>query len=220
MTFDFYGIYNGELVFYDRQTDSIWSLAGGFAMDGPLARQRLAVIPVLQTTWATWRELHRDTLVLSDETPYREHYKPRERPTILPAAFRATITRTDDRLPPFEQVLAVEAGGAHRAYPLAALAGGVVNETVGGVPIVVFFDSQSRTAAAFRRALDGRTLEFVAAGGGQRVARDAATGSGWRIDGQAIDGPLKGRTLDAVKFHTGAWYAWAAYFPETSVYHR
>lgn len=222
LTFDFYGIYNGELVFYDRQTESVWSLAGGFAMDGPLAGQRLAVIPALQTTWAAWRALHPDTLVLSDETPYKEHYTPHQRATALPAAFRATITRTDDRLPPFEQVLAVEAGGAHRAYPLAAVAaaGGVINETVGGLPIVVFLDSRSRTAAAFKRSLDGRTLEFAAARNGQLVARDTASGSGWRIDGQAVDGPFKGRRLDALKFHTGAWYAWAAYFPDTSIYGR
>ncbi|MBI3492879.1 MAG: DUF3179 domain-containing protein [Acidobacteria bacterium] len=58
LTFDFYGIYNGEFVFYDRQTESVWSLTGGFALDGPLRGQRLTMVPVLHTTWGTWRQLH------------------------------------------------------------------------------------------------------------------------------------------------------------------
>jgi len=89
LTFDFYGIYNGELVFYDRETESVWSLASGIALDGPLAGQRLKVFSLLHATWQRWRTLHPDTLVLSEETPYRDHYKPRgAAPTSLPSGFQ------------------------------------------------------------------------------------------------------------------------------------
>lgn len=86
--------------------------------------------------------------------------------------------------------------------------------------IVVFFDAGSRTAAAFRRSLGARTLRFVAASSRQITARDTATGSSWRLDGQAVAGALQGRALEPVNFHTGAWYAWAVYFPNTSIYRR
>lgn len=221
LTFDLYGIYNGEFVFSDRQTESVWSLSGGFALDGPLKGRQLGIIPLLETTWGAWRELHPDTRVLSDATPYHDKYERYQRRTSLKPGFAPTITNSDPRLPAFEKILAIEVDDQHRAYPLAAAqAERVINEAVGGTDIVVFFDRASQAAAGFKRRLDGRVLHFVPAKDSKAVAVDEATRSRWRIDGKAVDGPLRGSRLEPLKFHTGAWYSWAAYFPDTSVYGR
>lgn len=221
LTFDLYGIYNGELVFSDRQTGSVWSLSGGFALDGPLRGRHLGIVPLLETTWAAWRELHPDTRVLSDATPFHDKYERYQRRTSLKPGFASTIVNNDSRLPAFEKILAIEVDQQHRAYPLAAAeAEGVINDQVGGTKIVVLFDRASRTAAAFKSRLDGRILRFGKATGPRAVAMDDDTVSMWRIDGTAIDGPLRGRRLEPLKFHTGAWYSWAAYFPDTSIYGR
>jgi hypothetical protein len=97
--------------------------------------------------------------------------------------------------------------------------GGVVNETVGEVSVVVLIDRRTRAATAFRRTIDDRTLKFTPAEG-VGVARDRETGSIWRIDGLAISAPLEGRQLRPVTFHVGAWSSWVAYFRDTSVYRR
>lgn len=223
LTFDFYGIYNGELIFYDRETGSVWSLASGEALDGPLVGQQLGIVAILHTTWARWRALYPETRVLSDDTPYRDHYKPRAgRPASLSPAFQRTLTHVDNRLPTFEEVLAVEVDKKHRAYPLSSLeaAGGVVNDRLGRTPIVVLFEPRSRTATAFRRALGDHQLDFEPVTGLEGLALDVATGSRWRVDGRAVDGPLKGQRLEPVKFHKSAWYAWVAYFPDTSIYRQ
>jgi Protein of unknown function (DUF3179) len=159
--------------------------------------------------------------VLSADTPYKAEYKPLPpRRTTLSAGLQRTVTGVDDRLPPMEQILALDAGGRHRAYPLAAVAAadGVVNEVVGDIPVVVLMDRRTRAMTAFRRTADGRTLTFEPAEGG--VARDRETGSLWRIDGIAASGPLKSLKLAPVNFHVGAWYSWVAYFPETTLYGR
>ena len=52
------------LVMYDRETDSLWSQFLGVAVKGPLERTPLEPIGTTLTEWATWRELHPDTLVL------------------------------------------------------------------------------------------------------------------------------------------------------------
>jgi Protein of unknown function (DUF3179) len=45
-------MYNGEMLFADREPRTLWSLSAGLAMDGPLAGTRMEVVSLLQTTWA------------------------------------------------------------------------------------------------------------------------------------------------------------------------
>ncbi len=77
LTFDFaWGLKNNNLVFVDRQTDSVWSQLSGGAVDGPLKGKPLQALPMLQTTWKHWRGLHPDTRVMKrepeePEPPYR-----------------------------------------------------------------------------------------------------------------------------------------------------
>jgi len=114
----------------------------------------------------------------------------------------------------------VEVGSEQRAYPLRVLeaVGGVVNDTLGETPIVVLFEPESGAAGAYRGTLGGRVLKFAPVRKAEGVARDSATGSQWRVDGRAATGALRGEQLDSVKFHKSAWYAWAAYFPNTSIF--
>ncbi len=70
-TLELFGLYNAVMVMSDRETGSLWSHPGGDALDGPLNGSEMEIIPVVQTTWEQWRSLHPDTLVLSDDTPYK-----------------------------------------------------------------------------------------------------------------------------------------------------
>ncbi|GBC81604.1 hypothetical protein HRbin10_00716 [bacterium HR10] len=223
LAFKPHGLYNAELVFADTETGSVWSLTSGEAMDGPLAGQRLNKLAVVQTTWAKWKQLHPDTLIVSNRTPHQAHYKPfRWQPRQLSPVFERTLTHRDERLGRMELVLAVALGDERKAYPLSTLkqAGGVVNDVVGGVPIVVFYDPQTNTAAAYERTLGKRVLRFENADRqGERLeAVDTATRSRWNLAGRAESGRWRGEQLQPVSAHTGAWYAWAAYFPDTKIY--
>ena len=85
---DIFGLYNAVMVMSDRATGSVWSHLGGNALEGPLKGAEMDFIPILQTTWEKWRELYPDTLVLSDDTPYRRWYA--EAPSAPPAWGRAS----------------------------------------------------------------------------------------------------------------------------------
>ena len=52
------------LVMYDHQTRTLWSQFLRKGVKGPLAGVELEVIPVTQTTWSAWKELHPDTVAL------------------------------------------------------------------------------------------------------------------------------------------------------------
>ncbi len=47
---------------------------------------------------------------------------------------------------------------------------------------------------------------------------DSRTQSHWDIAGRAMAGPLKGKTLDWLDGVQVKWFAWAAEYPETSLY--
>ena len=59
---------DGNLVMYDRETDSLWHQSSGTAVEGELAEEKLQELPEEQwqiMSWEEWRERHPDTLVLT-----------------------------------------------------------------------------------------------------------------------------------------------------------
>jgi len=49
-------LYNSNLVMYDRETKSIWSQMLGAAINGPLREKKTTTLPILVTTWASWKK--------------------------------------------------------------------------------------------------------------------------------------------------------------------
>lgn len=119
------------------------------------------------------------------------------------------------------------------AYPNAVLEEiGVVNDTVGGVDIAIFWqpglasalDSSELATGAdvgangvFERQLNGETLNFTLVDG-QII--DEQTNSTWNIFGEAITGELAGETLTAVVKIDHFWFSWAAFRPDTRIYQQ
>jgi hypothetical protein len=238
---DFYGLYNGVTIYCDRDTESVWLQVSGKAVKGPRVNKQMAKRPLLDTTWGEWKKLHPDTMVMSPETPFKEFYRPKgvaekRGYDTLPTPFHeGSMTRIDQRLPPFVKVLGVavptqadpktkKESLARRAYPIPGLtkAGGVVNDAVGGKPVAIFMNPTSITATAVSRQVDGRTLTFVARkiSDGTVQFFDKETHTRWSIEGRGEAGPLAGKSLETVENHLSQWYGWAAYFPDTTIYGR
>jgi hypothetical protein len=145
--------------------------------------------------------------------------------------FAPTVTRTDHRMQPFERIVGVtvhgtDAKGApavlRRAYTLKSLkeSGGVLEDMIGGVRVVLFFDSDNVAVSAVSPSLDGAVHHFKAVKAGPQASsfRDNETGTYWTIEGRASSGPLAGRSLTRIDSTLGEWYSWAAFFPETTIY--
>jgi hypothetical protein len=65
---------NSNLIMYDRATDSHWPQILGKAITGSLRATRLEEFPVVWTTWGNWKQKHRNTRVLSQETGFIRNY--------------------------------------------------------------------------------------------------------------------------------------------------
>ena len=226
LTFGFEGIWQGTAVLYDRQTKSLWMHTTGECFAGPHAGRALAPLESgRQTTWKAWREDHPDTEVMASDPRFVTRYfgrgQSKSGDAFLPPDFPPTIQSRDPRLPLEALLLGVKAGGVARAYPYARLAkgSGVVAETVGGVPLTVWFDARQRSAAAFDARLDGTTLAFerIEDGGAVRF-RDQPGGSVWNLEGAAVAGPNKGRRLARPPSLLTEWYGWFAHHPATTIW--
>jgi hypothetical protein len=119
-------------------------------------------------------------------------------------------------------VLGVSIGGDARAYLAPILEyHQVVNDSVGGVPIVVTYDPLTGTPLAWKRSVDGRTLRFGVSGllyNSGFLLYDHETESLWsQFEGRAIAGPLAGKTLEAVPLRQQDFASWFAREPKTRI---
>lgn len=215
-----------DLVMYDRDTESLWSQILGEAITGTHRGRRLTVVDSLQTTWGVWRELHPNSLVLDNEIGsdrYQGYYANDD------SGVHGDFVQ-DDRLPDKAIVLGVVVNGEPRAYPLAfAGRSPVVNDVLGGRPILAAFIADATTGLVYSRVLvepppgaalqPGEVLRFHAAESKSFLMTDDQTGSIWnRLTGEAEAGPLAGAVLERLPATTSFWFGWRDFFPRTGVY--
>jgi len=161
-------LYNSDMLFYDRQTESLWSQIRRQAVSGPLKGSSLQPIVLTHTRWQDWKQRHPDTLVLSTDTGFQRDYS--NSPYAGYGASRKLwfpVLAEDDRYHPKALVLGLELAGRFKAYPFSELerAGAVVQDTLAGQQIVVHYDVVNRKADAVDesgRSLPGMTAYWFA----------------------------------------------------------
>jgi hypothetical protein len=110
-------------------------------------------------------------------------------------------------------------GNDEMAFALSALrVTPVVNERVGGVPVVVVHQASSETTTAFEARAGGRVLRFQPADGATGSLVDLETRSSWDIWGRCVDGPMKGTQLKPLILVPEFWFAWSQFRPGTRVF--
>ena len=206
------------MVMFDRETQTLWSQLLGKAVRGELVGTELEFVPYWLTTWQEWHMREPETLALikghqGSADPYQSYYESPQA-GVLGEAF------SDDRLYTKQYVIGVAQGDEAMAYPWLTLNDEpVVNDVVGGTPVLIVFNADSATGVVFDRRLNGQTLTFHLADLGVPTLTDAETGSTWDgLGGQALDGPLGGTQLARVKSTAAFWFGWKDSYPETQVY--
>ncbi|MFQ3648176.1 MAG: DUF3179 domain-containing protein [Anaerolineae bacterium] len=222
------------LILWDDQTQSWWQQLTGTALVGALHGTVLEVIPSRLVGFAQFQQRFPEGYVLvgDAELPPMSYgrnpyigYDSNPQPMLYTGP-------VDKRLPATERVLAGVIHDQPIAYPFSVLARhGVINDIVRGWPVVAVWHAgtvsaldrgkidESRdvgSAALFNPMVEGRVLTFRRQGG-QLI--DEQTGSTWNLFGEATQGALAGAMLQQYPAQPMFWFAWAANYPETTIYH-
>jgi hypothetical protein len=217
------GIAGGNEVFTDRETGSRWQQSSLEAISGPLKGEHLALYPFLLTSWDEWLRLHPATLVLKPLPGYAERIPAKNAQLRegypLAKSAPADVVRRDDRLKAYTKVIGLTVGGASRAFPLDALDRvRVVNEELGGQPIVVVHQPKSDTTTAFVARANGMRLTFAETNTTAARLIDRETQSRWDAYGSCTSGKLKGKQLEALIMEPEYWFAWSEFHPTTTIF--
>jgi hypothetical protein len=142
-------LYNSDVLLYDRKTGSLWSQLLSRAVTGKMKGTRLKVLPLMVTTWAEWKQLYPETVVLSRDTG---HFRDYDRDPY--AGYETSqgiyfpVSKKDPRYHPKEQILGLEINGQFKAYPVAelSLTKGKLKDEFAGQGIRIEYNPASQSA--------------------------------------------------------------------------
>jgi hypothetical protein len=122
---------------------------------------------------------------------------------------------------PEDEELGVGRNGEHCAYPVRMMAyHRVVNDHLGGPPILVSYDPETGSGRVFDPVLEGKehTFDAIAPVRGLPALKDRETGSVWSaLTGKALSGRLTGRRLALIPSFIVTWGRWKSLHPDSWV---
>ena len=143
-------------------------------------------------------------------------------PALLSPKFMSSREADEEFLKSGDRVLGLAVNGDARAYPIKILNWHeIVNDTVGGRPVVVTFCPLCGTGMVFDSEIGGRKMTFGVSGllyQSDVLLYDHQTESLWsQIKTEAVTGPMTGTRLNLVASTHTTWENWKKRYPRTRV---
>jgi hypothetical protein len=203
-------------MFEDSRTRSWWRQATGEAIAGPLKGSLLEELPSYQMTLRRWLEQYPSSLIMQPDSNFKKQYADLDKYDLgnIPGSLEK---RDSASWRPKSWVIGMVLGGSARAYDWNDLQKlRLIQDTLGGQPILISLDRDSLSFHAWSRQFNNRTLEFkIPPGGGWQ---DLETGSLWNESGLCTAGPLKGSQLQNLQAYQEFWHSWQSFHAGTSRY--
>lgn len=212
-------LYNANLILYDRNTDSNWSQLRLQAVNGELIGKEPQLIPVIETSWKTWKTLYPNTKVLSTDTGFSRNYGvyPYGAYKTNHAYFVFQPAILNSALPNKERVLAIINNGKSKVYQFSKFINGkVIKETFEGTDYLIVGNEDM--IVPFKLTDTFSTLDFSYDFNNSETFFKDNEGNRWNVFGTAISGPRVGDTLTPAKSVASFWFAIATFYPNPEIY--
>lgn len=221
-------LHNNNLIQFDRGTGSNWSQMYLRCVNGLMRGTKMVTVPLIHTTWGTWKKMFPQSIVLSDDTGFNRNYDNfpygnyKEVEDLL---FRLTVD--DHRLFFKEKLHGVVSSFSNMTaktyrYDLFADGARAINDNVDGLDVVVAGMKDADFYIAYSRRLqDGTKLRFSLKTDSPSIFPfDLVDNEGttWNILGEAIEGPRTGQKLEFADSYNAYWFAWGSFFPGVPIF--
>lgn len=211
---------HNDLVMYDRQTDSWWIQVTGEGIKGKHKGKRLTLLPGMELIdFGDFKKSYPKGKVLQPVSQYSNFYE-----QFNPEQFYEEDESGSDSTDR-DQVVGIEVRGKAKAYKIEDVKKKkVINDNLNGWSLLIVADPRDGGVRIFRRFLDAANdsstqsamiLKFELVDG---KLKDKETGSTWNFQGEAVEGELKGKTLNQPEYLELFQFAWKGFYPKTAVY--
>ncbi len=216
-------LYGGNSVLIDRNTGSLWLQGIGMAFRGPLTGRGMATIPVFWTTWGAAKAFYQEVPVLATPANSRKLYGRDPYGNYLKTdtyydndILIYPVRYKDLRIPYKNEVIGLEFPNFRLAVDIAYVKKeGAVNFFLGSHALLAVHDTKLDVIRIFNRHVWNDASLFVLQDG---LLIDIGTKTTWDVStGKALEGNMKGATMQQHFGVYSMWFNWYNLNPETSL---
>ncbi len=211
------GMDHFNAMFEDEDSKSWWRQATGIAVAGPLKGTALKELPSQQLRLGAWIKQYPNTLILQPDSLYAKRYKDLE--GFDNGTIKSGLEKRDRASWKFKSwVVGVSVNGYTKAYDWNDLIKQkIINDTIGSNPIVLVLENDNVSFHVWNRQVNDKILQFNFDAATQTM-KDAATNTVWDMNGECVEGILKGNRLSVVPSSQEFWHSWQNFHPATTQY--
>jgi Protein of unknown function (DUF3179) len=211
------GMDHFNAMFEDAETKSWWRQATGIAVAGTLKGTALKEIASEQMSLGAWIGKYPNTLILQPDTLFAKQYKDLE--GFDEGTVESGLEKRDSASWKFKSwVIGVQIAGHAKAYDWNELVKErVINDTFQNIALVLVLENDNRFFHVWNRKVNDEVLEFAIDTTSQTL-KGNTTNSVWNMNGECIEGLLKGSRLSAIQAYQEFWHSWESFHPGTTKY--
>ena len=205
-TFRLVGMDHFNAMLEDHTTGSWWRQANGEAVTGERKGTKLPELPMVQVTLKQWLSMYPNSLIMQGDPTFKDEYA---KDYAYERGFsRKELTGTDTASWKDKSwVVGVTVDGSSKAYDWNRLnRERVVNDKIGGTPVVVLLGADSLSYFAFRRPSEATRFSIR----GDSLVSD---GHSYALSGSGADG-----RLEPLNASQEFWHSWRTFQPATTRY--
>lgn len=215
-------LYNTNLIPYDRLTNSNWSQMKMQSVNGILSGISAELFHLIEIKWKTIKDNYPDSKVVSNTTGYSRNYN------VYPYGDYRTndnlllfpVSNNDSRIGKKERVLGILINGKAKAFriPETAENYSLKESSFEGIDFTVISGGKDSFIAAYENKLNNNkivTLNLVE--NNMPFVMEDQFGNKYDLFGTVVEGIDKGERLKTISQYVAYWFAWAAFYPETSL---
>ncbi len=216
-TFRLVGMDHFNAVFEDATTKSWWQQATGTAITGPLKGYVLKEFSSAQLTLTSWLRQYPKSLVMKPDTLFMDNYFRLE--DYDKGTMRSDLVRRDRASWQRNSwIVGVANDFASKAYDWnQLLQKRLIQDSVDRLPILLTIENDSASFHVYDRRVDDWVLSFRI-WNDKDLLVDENTHSTWNMDGECVDGSLKGKKLLPVQSYNEFWHTWQTFHKDAKLY--